>query len=46
LKKDKKKKSEKPRIDVSSKMYPSKNPKPSFRKYQAQAYYEGWDLHK
>lgn len=46
MKKVKKKKLEKPHIDSNSKMYPIKNPSPSFRKYQAQAYYEGWDIYK
>ena len=46
MKNDKKKEPEKPQIEANAKMYPEKNPSPSFRKYQAQAYYEGWDSHK
>jgi len=46
MKKVKKKKPPKPQIEAKVKMYPEKNPSPSFRKYQAQAYYEGWDSHK
>jgi hypothetical protein len=46
LKKVKNKKPEKPQYESNIKMYPEKNPSPSFRKYQAQAYYEGWDSHK
>jgi hypothetical protein len=46
MKKGKKKKPEKPLCEADLKMYPIKKPSPTFRKYQAQAYYEGWDAKK
>jgi hypothetical protein len=37
----KKKSTPKPKKS-DTKLYPSRNPSVAFRKYQAQAYYEGW----